>query len=96
MEKADGKTRIGEFRKTCEGIEEAPRPRSLRIGKGGRHPRPGTPAQGIIRDRRRLNLHMDEERRQAGRTQAAAQKGGMFDLIIIALLVLQVILERLF
>jgi hypothetical protein len=42
------------------------------------------------------DLHMDEERRQAGRTQAAAEEGGVIDLIIIALLVLQVILERLF
>lgn len=43
-----------------------------------------------------LNPHVEEERRRAGRTQAAAEEGGVIDLIIIALLVLQVILERLF
>jgi hypothetical protein len=95
-EKADGKTRIGEIRKTYGEIEEAPRLRCLQIGKGGKRPRPGTPAQGITRARRSLSPHMEKERRQAGRTHAAAEDGGVVDLIIIALLALQVILERLF
>jgi hypothetical protein len=56
----------------------------------------GRRIKAVTRERRRLNLHMNEERRQAGRTQAAAEEGGVIDLIIIALLVLQVILERLF
>jgi hypothetical protein len=47
------------------------------------------------RERPRLDLHMDEEWRQAGRTQAATKEGGVVDLIIIALLVLEVVLERL-
>ena len=65
--------------------------------EGEASPRPGTPAQGFTRERRRLDLHMDEEERcQSGRTQAAAEEGGVINLIMIALLLLQVILERLF
>ncbi len=90
MEKSDGKTRIGEIRNTCGGIGEA-----LRL-RWGKRPRPGALGQGITCDRRRLSPHMDEERNHAGRTQAPAEKDCVIDFIIIAVLVLQVILERLF